>query len=168
MQDLHGRLRGAGREAGLRVGENTGQGEIGAAVDVLGRVQHLSRLLVVELLGKRPEQKDAVDAVVLVDFLKRFVKGFLGDIHGKNDVLHFDPHGLRALGGAALIGQIVRTFAHSEDAEGRVHALRLKFFHILLHLRGQRVRYFLAFQNSGHLLLLFVPCSPEELLPWYL
>ena len=85
-----------------------------------------------------------MDAVVLVYFLKLAVKLLLGDIRRKNHFFHFYADHCCALHGAPLVGEIVRPFAHAENAERRNCAGCPELFHILLHLRSEGVSDFFA------------------------
>ena len=89
MKDLHRSLSGAGRESGLRICEDAGQGQIRASVDVFGGIQHLPCFLAVKMPGQRAEEKDAVDAVVLVYLPEFAVKLLLGDVRRKDHFFHF-------------------------------------------------------------------------------
>ena len=140
MQDLHDRLGGAGREARLCIGEHTCQGQVRAAVDVLGRVEHLPGLFIVQLLWQRPEQQDPVDGVILVDPRQLPVKLLLRHIRRQDDIDHLHTDCLRPLGRAALIGEVIRTLPDAENTDRRRDPLLLERFHIPLHFHSQGIR----------------------------
>ena len=77
VEDLHGRLGCAGRKACLCICKNTCQRQVRTAVDILGGIEHLPGLLVVQMSRKGTEEKDAVDGVVFVDALQSLVKDLL-------------------------------------------------------------------------------------------
>ena len=102
------------------------------------------------MFGERAEQKNAVDAFILVHFLEFLIKFFLGDICGKDYVSHFNADKTCALCGASLIGEIIRALTDTEDAERRRHTCRFQVFYILLHLGSQGVSNFFSLEYFGH------------------
>ena len=150
MEDFHGGLCRAGREAGLGVCEDTGQGKIRAAVYILGGIEHLTGFFIVQLSGKGTEKKDAVDAVVLVEIPERPVKDLLSDVAWEDHFFDSDANGLGPLCRASLIGQIVRPLPHPEYAESGCDAGFFQRLCIFLHLCGKGIRDFFASQYFSH------------------
>ena len=133
VQDLHGCLCGTGRKSGLCVGENTCKREIRTAVNILGGIEHLPCFLAVKVSGKRPEEKDAVNRIILIDAGELPVEGPLGRVLGKNDIDHLDSDSLGAFGRTALIGQVIRALPNPENAQCRGDSLFPELFNIPLH-----------------------------------
>ena len=78
------------------------------------------------MLGQGPEHEDAVNLVVGVDLVDDLQQLFLGHILGQQELFHGHAQGLGALGGAALIAQVVGPLAAADDGQGGLHALGLQ------------------------------------------
>ena len=128
LQDLHGGLRRAGREAHFCIGKHAGEGSVGAAIHVLFGRQHLPGLFAVQVFGQRPEHQDAVHALVVIQFFQCLKKCLAVHVRRQHHVLYRNAGLLGALHGAALVAQVVISFAHAEDSQRRHDALRLQRF----------------------------------------
>ncbi len=96
------------------------------------------------MLGQRAEHQHAVDGIVLIELLDLGDERFLGHVLGQNELLDLHADQLRALGRAALIGQVGRILAAAENAQLRGDALFLQLRDARLQLCVQRGGNFLA------------------------
>ena len=78
------------------------------------------------MLGQRAEHQNAVDGVVRVQLVDGGEHLLLGCVLGEDKFLHLDADQLRALGRAALIGEVGGVLADAQNAEGRGDALGLE------------------------------------------
>ena len=124
VQNLHAGGGGAGGEAQGLAHEHAGVGAVGHAVHVLAGIQTVADLVLVRLqvLGQGAEHEHAVDLVVGVDAVDDFQKVPLGHVLGQDELLHRHAQGLRPLGGATLIAEIVGPLAAADDGQGGLYA----------------------------------------------
>ena len=150
VQDLHGRLGGAGRKTCLCISKNTGQRQICTAVDILGGIEHLPGLFIVQMFGKGTEEKDTVDGVVFVDTFECFVKDLLCDVGGEDNLFDGDAYGLGPFCCPALVGQVIGAFSHTEYTQGGCDTGFFQCLCVLLHLCGECVCDFFASEYFCH------------------
>ena len=121
--------RGAGDEAGQAQRQPAGA-DRGQAIDVLARVDPVDHRLLVEMVGKRQLDEDAVDRGIGVEPVDQRVQRLLGGIGGKQvlEALHAAGHGLLALvADIDLAGRILADQHHREPRlapGGRLEACR--------------------------------------------
>ena len=103
LQNFHNRLGCARRKSNLGIGKNPCKRAVCASVDILRRIQHLTRLFIIQLLRKRSEHEDSVNAVILIQSVKGLIELLLSNVGRKNHIFHLNAHLFAALHGAPLI-----------------------------------------------------------------
>ena len=144
IQNLHAGLGRTGREANLLSGKYAAKGSVCLAVYIFLRRQGVFYHALVDMLGQRTEHQDAVDIVILVHLVDDLQELVLADILRQKILFVLYAKGLAALGRASLIGQVVRSFAHADDSQGRIHALFLQGSHIGFDALVQSGGYFFS------------------------
>ncbi len=120
IQNLHTGGGGAGGIAQILALKHTGVGHMGHRVHILAGGQPVADLVLVvlQMLGQRPEHQNAVNRIVRIHFVDHLQHILFGCILGQDVVLNSHAHFLGPLGRALFIAQIRGVFAQADDAQG--------------------------------------------------
>ena len=113
LQDFKAGLRSAGGVAEVGIGEYSGQRTVRDAVNVLFRSQSRTHSAVVKLFGQGTEQQTAMDGILCVDLGDHLQQLVLRGIGGQQKLLYFHADLAAAGDYAALVGEVVLPFAHT-------------------------------------------------------
>ena len=139
IKDLHACLRCTGREAYCLACKYAGHGTVGHTVYVFSRVKGILNLSLVQVLRKRTEQQNAVNAVVLI-YLIYSCQNLLR----KQNLLTCYAQSLTSLGCASLIGNIALVLAYADNSQCGVYSLCLQSLYVCLDTLIQCCCYFFS------------------------